>query len=133
MEPSGERLKDTSKSKEEKRRRHRSGRNIDIIVSGCFVSSQPDPPDPSKKDGDQVLWSVAQDDKGTYAIIFDPANSVRPSPFKQDVFIVKPQGKTPSGRITLNDNDIPSSGLDFKYRLVGDNGCDEDPIIHIGP
>lgn len=130
MESSGKKSKSTSKSKKQKKRRRRfSGAKIDIMVTDCYVSSVPDPPNPSKKKGDEVRWSS---DGGTYAVTFVPANPVRPSPFDKDVFIVKPVGKTPSGRITLPDP-IPAGGLDFKYRVVGDNGCDIDPIIHIRP
>ncbi len=117
--------KSPSKKKHTKRRKRLNPKRV--TINSC--ASNPNPLILSKKNGDQALWRSG--DGGTYAVVFfpDPPNYPYGSPFNDAVFIVEPTGTTPSGPIRRN----AKYDFDYKYRVVGDNGCDIDPIIHIGP
>ena len=98
--------------------------DISVILNKCDapVAYLPDP-------DDQAVWSSG--DRASYAIAFyaGPPGSSRVSPFTAGaVFTVKPGGATPSGGIWSD-----AAYGDYKYRVVGDNGCDIDPKLHIGP
>ncbi len=98
-----------------RRRRVKGSKGVDI--SDCAVSHNT----VKLYKNDQAIWRSLG---GEYAIVFQG-----PSPFEHSVFVVQDQGATPSGRVV-----VPEDGTDYKYRVLGGgNGCDIDPIIHIGP
>ena len=76
--------------------------------------------------GDQAKW---HSNGGSFAIVFypDPPTYPDTSPFRRTIFVVDDHGVTPSGPIVKNFKG------DYKYRVVGDDGCCKDPVIHIGP
>lgn len=82
------------------------------------------------KPNDQAMW-YSGDNQTSYAIAFysGPSGSSSPSPFTNGtVFTVMPGVATPSGPI-----DVGAPKGSYKYRVVGDNGCDIDPKLRIGP
>ena len=118
MSPGRGKAKGKGKKKHPKKKKHHVKPNPkDVTLSNCVAS--PDKLDLSKKRGDTVLWSG---DGVGYDITFAV------SPFRKATFRVKPNGTTPSGPIKKN-----AAHGDYKYRVVGDSGCSNDPIIHIGP
>ncbi|HEV2495946.1 MAG TPA: hypothetical protein VG204_23180 [Terriglobia bacterium] len=91
----------------------------DILLCNCVAG--PNTRELSKKKRDQALWKSG-DGQG-YTITFDV------SPFKKGPqFTVKPNGTTASGPIRDD-----ASYDDYEYTVDGDNGCHQDPVIHIGP
>jgi|GEM_PF-2661491 len=100
-----------------KKKKKRAGGFKGIDISDCAVSQY----NVKLYHTDQALWTSLG---GEYAIVFQG-----PSPFEHSVFVVQDQGATPSGRVI-----VPEDGTEYKYRVLGGlNGCDIDPIIHIGP
>ena len=98
----------------------------DIYINpDCTVDPPDKPVPPYVKYGDQVKWHSRG---GDFAVVFQPyPPNPNVSPFNESVFKVKSNGSTNSGAIKIKQE------LDYKYRVVGDSGCDIDPIIHIGP
>ena len=82
---------------------------------------KPDVPDVylSAVNGEQAQWSSAG---GSFAVVF-----ISGSPFAQTVFVVPDGGTVSSGQI------INTAIADYPYKVFGDSGCVQDPIIHIGP
>lgn len=121
------------KKGEERGKGHHGGDQSDkeVDIALCLA----DPPDVylnyNNGHGNRAFWKST--DGATYAIVFQlgPVAGGEVSPFKDTVFVVKADGTpTPSGPI----KHAPASKDDrYRYRIIGDNGCDIDPIIHIGP
>ncbi len=104
-------------------RRRRRLNNKDVILSKCNA-----PDAYLNKPDDQAVW--CSDDGNSYAIAFykGPRGSSSVSPFSDSVFTVKPDALTFSGGIR---GDAPKGK--YRYRVIGDSGCDHDPVFHIGP
>ena len=105
------------RKKKPKRKRHLRINYKSIVIENCQVSD----PDAylNKKQGDQAKWIS---DGGEFALIFQGK-----TPFKHSVFVVRDLATTPSGPVK------PRAEGTYKYRVVGDSGCDVDPNVHIGP
>lgn len=82
-----------------------------------------------KDDGDMVTWTST--DGHTYAIVFQQGPPSGVSPFDETVFIVSGDGNPTLARPITKKPSV--GGDDYKYRIVGDNGCDIDPMIHVQP
>lgn len=117
----------TTKGRLPKKRRHVKVNYKDIYINpDCTVDPPDTPYPPYVKYGDQVKWHSRG---GNFAIVFQP-NPPNPyvSPWDTaTVFHVKSHGVTNPGAIKIKQD------LVYKYRVVGDNGCDIDPKIRIGP
>ena len=107
------------------KKRHRINYKDIYINPDCTVDPPDTPYPPYVKYSDQVKWHSRG---GNFAIVFQP-NPPNPyvSPFGDSVFLVKSTGSTNPGAIKIKQD------LVYKYRVVGDSGCDVDPKLHIGP
>lgn len=120
--------KTKGKKKHAKKKKHPVRGDLKTVTLSDCSATPSDTLQLSRGNGDEVQWTSG--DGGTYAIVFytDPPTYPDVSPFHDSVFVVRPNGTTPSGPIR-KDADY----VDYKYRVVGDDGCDVDPVIHIGP
>jgi hypothetical protein len=119
MSPGSGKAKGKGKKKHPKKKKHhvKAKNPKKVNLTNCVAT--PDWLDLSKKHGDTALWSG---DGVGYWLTFAV------SPFRKTKFRVKPNGTTPSGPIK------GTAGYgDYKYSVAGDNGCSNDPTIHIGP
>ncbi len=122
------RSRTTTKSRRTKKRHRIKVNYKDIYINPDCTVDPPDKPVPPyvKYSDEEVQWHSRG---GNFAVVFQP-NPPNPhiSPWDTEtVFLVKPNGVTNPGAIRIKQD------LYYKYRVVGDSGCDNDPIIHIGP